>query len=392
MGMFHFFKKRKEKKQLDEVVKRYESEVLLEEQKEDQEIVRRYVLEQCEVMTELTTDYVNAKSEYETVTSYLTDIQTIEEGMDEPDQEKLLEIAENIMHLTQAKDDMLSKVNRLPDSQYNQMERHKDEIPKAIVRLQANEKTQEMIRRDLDYLEGEKVEWTYEKTAIKSEQRIIKRVSIAVMSLLALLVLAFFGAAFLNETQASSVLIVAVLIVAVIESMLLVRIQNNKTLIKQCSANYNKAVSIQNSVKYKYVNVTNAVDYAHELYNVKSAKDFEVKWQLYLEAVKEREKLSRANDDLSYYQEMMVELLRLYRLFDASIWPYQAVAIVDPKEMVEVKHALFERRQKIRNRIEGSMKTIEEAKSRVEQLCMQQKMMTPQIRGILESVDKILNK
>ena len=62
MGLFHFFRRKKGQKKLDEVAERYESEVLLEDQKKDAAQVKRYLIERCEEMAKEATDMAAAAS------------------------------------------------------------------------------------------------------------------------------------------------------------------------------------------------------------------------------------------------------------------------------------------------------------------------------------------
>lgn len=389
-GLLHFFRQKKAQQKLNEVAQRYESELLTEERENDAAFMQRYLVEQCEEMAKEAGDMAAAKQEYQSVTSYLTDIQVIE-AMQEQDREKLTDLAQNIMNLTKARTDMQQKASRIPDSVFNQLDMMKEEVPVAIMRLKDNEKRQRVLKRDLDYLEGEKVEWTYEKAAIGDEQKICKRICTALFSVEALLVLVFLTLILAGIQEFTSAVLLIMLVMGVILCLVLLRIQNNKRDMKQCSVNYNKAVSIQNSIKLKYINVANAVDYTHEKYHVISAEELEKQWQMYLETVKEREKLNQAKDDLDYYNGALIRLLRRYDLYDSGIWIYQAQALVDKKEMVEVKHALLERRNKIWTKIEGERTSILDIRSRVLSLAEQQNMMTAKMRGILDAVDKIIN-
>lgn len=390
MGLFHYFRRKKGQKKLNEVAQRYESEVLLEDQKKDASLVQRYLVEQCEEMANEAADMAAARQEYQSVTNYLTDIQLIE-SMDPQDREKLADTALNIINLTQARTDMQNKASKIPDPVYNQLDMMKEEVPKAIVLLTDNEKRQSVMKRDLDYLEGEKVEWIYEKTAILEEQRICKRICSVLFIIEAMVVIVFLALILAGKQEFTSAIVIIMLVLAGILCLVLLRIQNNKRDLKQCSGNYNKAVCIQNSIKLKYISIANAVDYTHEKYHVGSAKELEKQWQLYLETQKEREKLEQAKDDLDYYSGALIRLLRRYDLYDAGIWVYQAAALVDKKEMVEVKHALLERRAKIRTKIEGERENILAMRSEVLSLAQQQNMMTVEMRGILDAVDKIVN-
>ncbi|MGN0170100.1 MAG: hypothetical protein ACI39H_04975 [Lachnospiraceae bacterium] len=390
MGLFHYFRRKKGQKKLNEVAQRYESEVLLEDQKKDASLVQRYLVEQCEEMANEAADMAAARQEYQSVTNYLTDIQLIE-SMDPQDREKLADTALNIINLTQVRTDMQNKASKIPDPVYNQLDMMKEEVPKAIVLLTDNEKRQSVMKRDLDYLEGEKVEWIYEKNAILEEQRICKRICSVLFIIEAMVVIVFLALILAGKQEFTSAIVIIMLVLAGILCLVLLRIQNNKRDLKQCSGNYNKAVCIQNSIKLKYISIANAVDYTHEKYHVGSAKELEKQWQLYLETQKEREKLEQAKDDLDYYSGALIRLLRRYDLYDAGIWVYQAAALVDKKEMVEVKHALLERRAKIRTKIEGERENILAMRSEVLSLAQQQNMMTVEMRGILDAVDKIVN-
>ena len=151
----------------------------------------------------------------------------------------------------------------------------------------------------------------------------------------------------------------------------------------------NRAIVLLNKVKLKYINVANAVDYACEKYHVKSAGELENQWQYYLEAVKERQKYQRTNEDLEYFNGRLVRMLSNYQLYDAHVWVTQAVALVDPKEMVEIKHGLIGRRQKLRARIENNLSQVNEQKEEAEQLLDKVGSMRPQMEKILNAVDKI---
>ena len=383
-----FFKKRKEKKKLKEVTDRYEADILSSERLKDIDFVKRYVVEQCEQMTKSATELSDLKKEYATLTSYLTDIQLIE-TMDEEDHNKLLDIANNIVNLNKAKKDMMETLGKIPDSRYNALDSYEDDIPKAIERLRENEHTQAVMKKDMEYLDGEKIEWAYEKSAINDEQNTLKKFSLLLILLIGSAAIVYFCLMNLYGGEKVHLALIIALISGVAECGILWRMQNNKRDILQCNVNYNKAVEIQNSVKLKYVNITNAVDYAHDKYNTKSADDLAADWQKYLEAKKDRERLIEANEDLEYYRNAMVELLRSYNLYDAITWPYQVDALLDPKEMVEVKHAHLEKRQNVRLRMGELIDTVRDTKNVVEKLTTEQNVLNAEVRGIIETVNRI---
>ena len=381
-------KRREEKKKLKEVTERYESDVLSPERLNDPSFVKRYIVDRCEQMTKSATELMDLKKEYESLTSYLTDIQLIE-TMDEEDHNKLLDISNNIVNLNKAKQSMMETLVKIPDSKYNELDNMRDDIPKAIERLRENEKTQAIMKKDMEYLDGEKIEWSYEKSAINDEQDTLKKFSFMLILLIGSAVIVYFCLMNMFGGEKVHLVLLIALLSGVAECGILWRMQNNKRDILQCNVNYNKAVEIQNSVKLKYVNITNAVDYAHDKYNTKSADELASDWQKYLEAKKDRERLIEANEDLEYYRGEMIELLRSYKLYDAAVWPYQVEALLDPKEMVEVKHAHLEKRQDVRLRMGELIDTVYDTKQTVEKLATEKNVLNAEVRGIIETVNRI---
>ena len=69
-------------------------------------------------------------------------------------------------------------------------------------------------------------------------------------------------------------------------------------------------------------------------------------------AQEERQKMEQVEAELDFYSEQLVKLLRRHKITDPIIWLHQPEAIVDPKELVEVRHNLIVRRQKLRKQIE----------------------------------------
>lgn len=67
---------------------------------------------------------------------------------------------------------------------------------------------------------------------------------------------------------------------------------HNDSEIKLAERSANKAILLLNKVKFKYVNITNAIDYACEKYHVRRASELNQLWQYYMDAVRERENIN----------------------------------------------------------------------------------------------------
>ena len=135
-------------------------DILPEEDRADSGKVHHYVLGHCELIIQTAKELEEQKEEYRALTSYLTDIQIID-ALPEQETQNLKDTANSILTLTQSREDFLNMGKKITESDFVQMQRDEDTVTETIRSLQANEAYQNAIRRDMNYVEGEKVEWTY---------------------------------------------------------------------------------------------------------------------------------------------------------------------------------------------------------------------------------------
>ena len=69
------------------------------------------------------------------------------------------------------------------------------------------------------------------------------------------------------------------------------------------------------------------------------------------------------SEQLSDSEIHLEGILKSLSLYDPHIWLAQVKALIDPKEMVEVRHGLSTRRQKLRARIKYNQNRIDEARA-----------------------------
>jgi hypothetical protein len=158
-------------------------------------------------------------------------------------------------------------------------------------------------------------------------------------------------------------------------------------MIRQCEVNRNKAITLENHVKIKYVNVKNAVDYIYNRYKVKNSYELTYQFEQYQEMVKEQKRFRDNSEDLVYYTERMVSQLEALNLYDSRIWLHYVNAIVNKNDMVELKHDLFKRRKKVRTQMVEQYKDIQNVKALIEGLVSGESEQMKQIRLILRKVD-----
>ena len=383
-----FFKRRKRKAELERIGQEnaeVSAEEILEGDIKDQKKIQSYIANNCRQISEVSKELEEEKSEYRIVSDYLKDIQILE-NIPQEDFLEICNTAEHISSLNRKRDAYKNAEKKISDAQFTQMEQEESQVPNAIVRLKSNEDYQTAVKRDMNYLEGEKTEWHYNKFHLLRQQKLLKAMSFVLLFVFAASMAILFFLQYQLREDVTYAWMGVIFVAALGGFGIFLKMTSNQTEIRQSEINMNHAIVLLNRMKFKYVSVTNAVDYAREKYHVKNASEFKYIWEQYLNEVKEREKFRQANEDLEYFSEKLIRQLKSYHLYDTRVWVNQASAIVDKKEMVEVKHNLIVRRQKLRSRIEINTQNIKDRKNEMEKILRRQHMYTPQVRDIINSL------
>lgn len=378
----------KRNKKFEKLLEELDSAVLKEKDLEDTEKVEQYVIERLEQVIDLTREIEDEKAEYRAVTAYLNDIQKLA-NLSEEERKKIEETAANVVQLNSARNGFLNSARRLTDAQFAQMEQEEKDMPAVIRRLASNELYQETIKKDMKYLEREKSRWLLHREYLSHQQKGLKNFLYILIGIAAVVavVLLFLQFGFGMDVYYAWMVLIFVTAIAICADYL--KMLRNDTEILMAEKSANKAITLLNKVKIKYVNVTNAIDYACEKYHVRKAADLNRIWEYYMDAVKEREKYQRTNEDLEYFNGRLIRVLEQYRLYDARVWVTQAAALIDAKEMVEIQHNLVNRRQKLRDRIEYNVASMKELKQEAERMVDKVGGMKPQIEEIIQSMNRL---
>lgn len=384
--MFSFFKRRAKEVETQE---QQNAVALSGKKRKNVKRVDQYVVERLEQIIEITRDIEDTKSEYRKVTSYLNDIKVVEE-LPEEEKKKIQETAASVIQLNTARTEFLNASKKLSDARFAQYEQEESEIPAAIKRLHSNEMYRDTVEKDMKYVEREKSEWVLRKEYLGHQQIMLKNllyilIGIAVTTAIILAILQFA-----LKVDCYYAWMILVFVTAIAVCVVYIRIQDDGMEITAAERNLNRSIVLMNKVKIRYVNIVNAVDYACEKYHVQNAEELNRYWEYYMEAVKEREKFQRANEDLEYFNGRLIRQLSNYELNDSKVWLMQANALVDPKEMVEIKHVLVNRRQKLREHMEYNLKAIRELRDDVGRFVTKVGDMQTQVEEILASVDRLL--
>lgn len=312
----------------------------------------RYIRGYCEQIIEATRQNEEAKLEYQAVTSYLTDIQKIDR-IDGEEREVLVDTARNLVTLSRERNEYQTKREiKLSEKQYKYYEKNETMLPEDIKKLEEYEAYNTKIKNDMHHLEGEKSVLKHQKKEYAASQRYLKKIAI-ITSILVVTMFALFYV--LDSVVGKDMQLPYLLTVALAGcSALFIFLEGRKNAysLKLAQIKLNKAITLLNTVKIKYVNSTNCIDYTCKKYNVNSALELRFQWEQYCKAKKMQIELVRNTERMNEFNIKLMDQLKQYEVADLDIWTYQAAALIDSKEMVEIRHRLNLRRQKIRERIE----------------------------------------
>lgn len=305
----------------------------------------------CDLINEARRQCLEAKKEYEVVTSYLADIQRID-MFPAPVKHSVTESARKVVSLNQERQKMQKVPPKITVAQRLALEPYEATIRDEIRRMEENEEYLGKINSDIRQLEGEKAALDYEIDEILDRDEMGRKVfKTSAVFLTVFLIFLFM----LQEIWKKNIQIPFLL--AVSFGILLIAYfyfsnRKNQYDLKVAEIKKNRAILLLNKVKIKFVNCTNLLDYSYEKFHVANSRELHYHWTEYMRIVEEERRFKKVTDMIELYNHELVQTLKQNGIQDAEIWTYQPEAIVDPKEMVEVRHRLNVRRQKLRQRID----------------------------------------
>lgn len=394
-----FFRKRKETlvtKQEEKQEEKQEKQKQIEEDKplllekkkvnlENQAECYDYVSEQCEQIAIAKRQLEETKIEYAAVTEYLTDIQKIER-IPEEEKDRFLDAARKMIALTNERNRFQNREVKITDHLYKHMEKYEDSIPKEIETLKQNEAYQAVINEDMRQLEGEKGALYYQMDEIISKQKYLKVISIITCILVAVLFAVFYLFYMLYEANVETPLLMTIAMAGVGVFLIFLEATRNRKEMYLAQRKLNRAIGLLNKVKIKYINNRNNIDYAYQKYCVNAAKELEFLWRQYVIAKDEAKRYQQNTELIEYYSNVLIDELDRYDLKDSEVWIYQPHALVTQKEMVEVRHRLNQRRQKLREQVDYNNTIIETSTNEITKIYEKHEALREQIEQLCSKI------
>lgn len=312
---------------------------------------KRYVQDCLEQIAAASGEMNNLKKEYNTVTSYLTDMEEIEALP--PDMAKSLrETARHLVEADGAREQYMKRDDHMTDEQFAFMEQMEGEMETGIQKLREAENYQKLIRSDMKRLDNERHAYQFRQRELDTEYSNYKGMSMICFTTMIVCVLLLFLLQIFLQLDTRFGYILAVCVAALFMIWLFVKYNETGNEISQLSRSVNRLIQLQNTVKIRYVNNRQLLDYLILKYHADNAGELEKQWKRFQEEREERQKFEGASKEIGHDQQELLRQLRMARVKDTGIWLHQAIAIVEPKEMVEIRHHLIQRRQSLRSRMD----------------------------------------
>lgn len=305
----------------------------------------------CDLINEAKRQRFEAKKEYEVVTSYLADIQKID-LLPSQAKKSIDDMARKLINLNLERQKMQKIPPKITMAQRLALEPYEDTILQEIRRMEEQENYLQVINSDIRHLESEKASLDFELQDVMDRDEMGKKMLTAASIFIAVFLVFLF---ILQEVAKKNVQLPFIFTIAfgiIVIAYFYFSNRKNQYDLKVAELKMNRAIMLLNKVKIKYVNCTNLLDYLYEKFHVNNAQELHYHWQEYMRIVEEERRFKKTAESIDFYTEEIIRELKKNGVSDAAIWGYQIEALVDPKEMVEVRHRLNVRRQKLRQRID----------------------------------------
>lgn len=332
-------------------------------------VERREYIETClQQLQEASRELDNLQYEYRTVTSYLKDMDELE--MLTPEQRRQIEEVADLIHQSEMASERFSKRRqRMSEESYFHMQRIEKDIESGIMKLLEAQDYQKKIRNDLRRLDSERQAYIYQREELN---KIIGNTRglmfLCAGSLAAVLIGLFFLNYYLNVDVTYGYMI-AVLIAALSATILYINHMSALRESKVVSGATSRLINLQNTVKIRYVNNRQLLDYLTLKYGTEKAGDLQKDFENYKMEKAERELHEKSLENLDSLQQDLIYLLRGAGLVHPDIWLNQVAALLDHGEAVEIRHELNARRQSLRERMDYNREVVAgNAKAEIEDL------------------------
>ena len=348
---------------------------------------KRYIVNCLEQITEASKEIDLLTGEYTLVTSYLTDTDEIE-ALPKEQRSQINSIAARLAGLEQERNRYREKKNRMRDADFYAIRKREDEIEEGIQKIREGEKYGNLVRQDLHRLDGERHAYEYRRNELENMMNNQRGMAVIFFTALVVCVIMLAILQFGFDMDVYVGLFLAVGAGAVAISYVCIKYMDAGRELQRVEKTINKIIQLQIKVKIRYVNNCQLMEYLYLKYNTDSAAKLEKRWKLYQDEKEERKQFAEAEAKMEYYQKQLVEQLSNYRVQMPERWISQTAALLDKREMVEIRHELIQRRQALRKQMDYNQEVAESARNEVKEVAALYPKYAQEILSMVERYDR----
>ena len=288
----------------------------------------KYLRSLVEQVRDASMELDKLSAEYNNVTATLKDMDEIDAL---PLQEKIVlqDAARKILYYEDQTREYDMKKSSMTEEEFRVMERMEDRIPKAIDDIREAEEYRSKVRSDMKTLDGEKHAYLYNQAELRREMNNLRGMVIicgfaAILCVIMLMILRF---GFEMDTTIGNIITVLVASVAIFA--MCIKYQDDSRELIRAQKDLNRVILLHNTVKIRYVNNANLLDYLCTKYNTSGSKALEKVWNSYKEECALRESHEINEKELNFNQQELLKRLRKYQLNDVYAWLHNPRAILE---------------------------------------------------------------
>ncbi|MBQ6735392.1 MAG: hypothetical protein IJR00_10860 [Lachnospiraceae bacterium] len=308
------------------------------------------------------------KQEYGSVTGQIRDLDTVREMP--PEKKALVEKnAGRLKEFLRRQEESARREGQMSDDEFTRMERLQDEYPTAIGKFSDAEDYHRKIKNDLRKLDNEREAYYLREEDLEKTLSGTHDLSIICMAALCAVLAVLFVLQTVFRLNVVYGYMAAVLLAAVAIVFLYTRNSSAARELKSVENTINRLILLQNTVKIRYVNNRNLLDYYELKYGVQKASELKSMAARY---EKERDARQRLSDTMREIARTEQDLQRLY--YDAGVREPQRLVkmpevILNPSDESAYRSELLKRRKQLRGQMDYNQdKVIAKAKDEIKRI------------------------
>lgn len=312
---------------------------------------RSYVQSCLAQMEEGSRQIENLQYEYRTVTGYLHDMELLNE-LPKDERDIINDYARKIYENEEQRQQYLRRQSKMTDKEYEQIEKLQGQEKDIIQKMKDSEDYHRKIRKDLIRLDNERQAYDVRKSEAEKALVTNRNLSIFVIVGLVIVLIILVSLQTVMRLDVTFAYMLVILVAAL--SIVSLYMRHGACMQERKSVRAAKArlIQLQNTVKVRYVNNLNLLDYMYLKYGVESSSQLQSMVDRYHEERALRIQFEETEKQLADDQRQLLRALRFSQVKTPEIWLHQPEALINHNEEVEVRHNLIVQRQTLRKRMD----------------------------------------